>query len=284
MSHRHLEAVPAIRLSHVRFQYPAAATWALDDIDLEVRPGEIVGLVGPNDAGKTTICLVASGLAPGVTGGRIDGEASLVGQPTASLKPSDAARLCGILFQQPRSQLSGTTATTWEEIAFGPRNLGLPLDEIIERVNNVVSTLRIEHLAPRDPGRLSGGQGQLVALASVLALRPIALVLDEPTSQLDPEGTRLVGEAIRRAADDLGCAVLVVEHKTGLLATISSRVAVVDGGRLIATGAAREVLESDALPNIGVEPPPDVRLRQAGSELSDSARTRLTAAIESRTG
>ena len=278
------ERTPGIRLEGVRFQYPGARSWALDGADLEVWAGEVVGLVGPNDAGKTTLSLVASGLAPGVTGGRLEGTATLVGVGTAGLKPSEAARLCGVLFQQPRSQLSGTSVTVWEEIAFGPRNLGLPVADIVERVGRVLSVLRIEHLAARDPGRLSGGQGQLVAFAAVLALEPAALVLDEPTSQLDPEGTRLVGEAILRSAEELDCAVLVVEHKAGLLESIASRIAVLDGGKVIETGPTEAIFTSDALAAVGVEMPPAMRLRRAAATLpTGDTRTAFEAAIEAAT-
>jgi energy-coupling factor transporter ATP-binding protein EcfA2 len=151
----------------------------------------------------------------------------------------------------------------WEEVAFGPRNVGLGLAEIVERVEASLAALRIESLAPRDPARLSGGQAQLVALASVLALRPVCLVLDEPTSQLDPEGTRLVGEAIRRLAGDLGSAILVAEHKTALLARVADAAIALGGGTVVAHGTVRDVLEDPALIELGVDPPPAVRLRRA---------------------
>jgi energy-coupling factor transporter ATP-binding protein EcfA2 len=269
----------AIRLEGVRFQYPGARTWALDGVDLAVAPREIVGLVGANDAGKTTVCLVASGLAPGVTGGQLAGSARLLEAPTSALTPAQAASRCGVLFQQPRSQLSGTAVTVWEEIAFGPRNFGLPPNEIVERVESAMAVLGIEHLARRDPGRLSGGQGQLVALGSVLALRPTALVLDEPTSQLDPEGTRLVGEAIARTATEIGCAVLIVEHKTDLLAAIADRTVVIDRGRTVAAGPTVQILASDTLTEIGVDAPSAVRLGRAGAGLAPDLRARLATAI-----
>jgi energy-coupling factor transport system ATP-binding protein len=269
-----------LALRSIRFQYPGSRAWALDGVDLTVAAGEIVGLVGPNDAGKSTVCLVASGLAPTVTGGRLEGEAEIAGTPTRQIKPGETARRCGVLFQQPRSQLSGTAPTVWEEIAFGPRNLGIPLEEIAERVARAVDLLRIRHLLDRDPARLSGGQGQLVAFASVVALDPAVLVLDEPTSQLDPEGTRLVGEAIARAADTRGCAVLVVEHKTALLATIAQRIVLLGpGGRTLGAGAAADVLESSELVTAGVEPPPEVRLREVTSQLPEILRRRVLDAV-----
>jgi len=260
------ETTRLLHLRGVRFQYPGSTGWALDGIDLDVDDGEIVGLVGANDAGKSTVCLVASGLAPGVTGGRMDGVVEIAGVSSEGLAPGETAGPCGVLFQQPRSQLSGTAATVWEEIAFGPRNLGIPLDEIAERVGRAADLLRIDHLLDRDPARLSGGQGQLVAFASVLALDPAVLVLDEPTSQLDPEGTRLVGEAIARAARDRRCGVLVVEHKTALLAEIAHRVVVLGpGGRTLAAGPATQILSSDELVHAGVDPPGVVRLRRAAA-------------------
>jgi energy-coupling factor transport system ATP-binding protein len=253
----------AIRLEGVRYQYAGTRTWALDGVDLSAGAGEIVGLVGPNDAGKSTVCLVAAALAPAVTGGRLEGQAWLVDGPTAELPAHEAARRCGVLFQNPLAQLSGAAATVWEEIAFGPRNVGLERRAIAERVARSLELLRIAHLAPRDPGRLSGGQAQLVAMASVLALEPRALVLDEPTSQLDPEGTRLVGEAIRRVAGETGSGVLIVEHKTALLATIADRVTVLAQGRTVLTGATRDVLADVSLTELGVDPPADVRIGRA---------------------
>jgi energy-coupling factor transport system ATP-binding protein len=253
----------AIRLEGIRYQYAGTRSWALDGIDLGVRSGEIVGLVGPNDSGKSTVCLVAAALAPAVAGGRLEGLAWLVDGPTSELPAHEAARRCGVLFQNPLAQLSGTSATVWEEVAFGPRNVGLDRRLIAERVEHCLDLLRIGHLAPRDPGRLSGGQAQLVAMASVLALEPRALVLDEPTSQLDPEGTRLVGEAIRRVAGETGSGVLIVEHKTALLASIADRVAVLAQGRTALNGLTREVLADVSLTELGVDPPAAVRIGRA---------------------
>ena len=252
-----------LTLAGVRYQYAGASDWALDGVDLSVEAGRVLAVVGPNDAGKSTLALVASGLAPLAVGGRLEGSVLLGGHETRGLAAHEAAQRCGILFQNPSTQLSGTAHTVWEEVAFGPRNVGLGLAEIVERVEGSLAALRIEHLAPRDPARLSGGQAQLVALASVLALRPRCLALDEPTSQLDPEGTRLVGEAIRRLAGDLGSAILVTEHKTALLERVADTAIALRDGTVVARGTVREVLDDPELVGLGVDPPPAVRLRRA---------------------
>jgi energy-coupling factor transporter ATP-binding protein EcfA2 len=256
-------STPPLQLEHARYQYAGARSWVLDGIDLAVAAGEVMAVVGANDSGKSTLGLVASGLAPTVVGGNLDGVVELVGRPTAGLRPHEAAQLCGVLFQNPTTQLSGTSHTVWEELAFGPRNVGLAVDEVVDRVEEVMRALGIEGLAPRDPARLSGGQAQLVALASVLTLRPRCLVLDEPTSQLDPEGTRVVGEAIRRLAGETGTAILLIEHKTGLLARTADRCIALADGRIVLNGSIGEVLGDERLIELGVDPPPEVRLRRA---------------------
>lgn len=259
-------------LRDARYAYAGTSTAVLDGVDLEVPAGRVVGLVGPNDAGKSTLCLVAAGLAPTSIGGRLSGSVRLDGTETVELRPAEAAQRCGILFQNPLTQLSGTTATVFEEVAFGPRNVGLDLATIVERVDESLATLGIGALGPRDPDRLSGGQAQLVALASVLALRPGVLVLDEPTSQLDPAGTRLVGDALARLAGETGTAILVVEHKADLLARLAHEVAVIEAGRIVAMGPTADVLGDPSLPALGVEPPAAVSIARAAAEADVSAR------------
>ena len=120
-------------------------------------------------------------------------------------------------FQNPNTQRSGIAATVFEEIALGPMNLGLPVAETVERTRAAIARLRLDDLIRRDPQRLSGGQAQLVGIASLLAMQPRHVILDEPTAQLDPAGTRLVGEALRALATT-GTSLLIAEHKTDLLA------------------------------------------------------------------
>jgi energy-coupling factor transporter ATP-binding protein EcfA2 len=248
-----------LELHGVSYRYPGYARQVLSDIDLALADGEIVGLVGPNEAGKSTLCLVASGLAPASIGGTLSGEVAVDGQSIAGRRPYELASLVGLVFQNPNTQRSGVTATVFEEVALGPVNLGLAVAETLERTRWALATLGIAELSERDPMRISGGQAQLVAIASILAMRPAHLVLDEPTAQLDPEGTRLVGEALRALAGT-GTALLVAEHKTELLDAICHRVVVLEAGRVALAGPAATVLADPGLMAIGVDPPARVRV------------------------
>lgn len=267
-------------MRQVRYTYAGTSRPVLEGIDLEVDAGEVVGVVGPNDAGKSTLCLVAAGLAPGVIGGRLDGTVELGGASTAGLRPHEAAQRAGILFQNPLTQLSGTTTTVFEEVAFGPRNLGASMTDVLATVEWALATLGIDHLAPRDPQRLSGGQAQLVALASVLALRPALLVLDEPTSQLDPSGTRLVGDALAVLATEAGTSILVVEHAASLLSRLARRVLVMEDGRIVDEGPPDAVFSSPSLLDRGVEPPGAVTVARAAQ---DAGVDHLLAGLDLRT-
>src|SRR6476646_1700367 len=252
-----------LTLKGVGYRYAGFATPVLHDIDLTLGDGELVGVVGANEAGKSTLCLVACGLAPGSIGGALTGgRLEIDGEPMAGRPVHEFATRVGIGFQNPSTQLSGVTGSVFEEVALGPMNLGLMPPETVERTKWALATLGIEDVAEREPHRLSGGQGQLVVIASLLAMRPPHLVLDEPTAQLDPEGTRLVGED-RKSLAATGTALLVAEHKTDLLDDLCSRVVVLEGGRIVADGATREVLADPRLVAWGVDPPGRIRLATA---------------------
>lgn len=251
-----------LELSVESYRYPGYARNVLHDLELRLGDGELVGLVGPNDAGKSTLCLVAAGLAPASIGGVLKGTLTLDGTPAAGLKTHELAERAVVGFQNPNTQRSGLAATVFEEIAVGPMNLGLEVPETVARTREAIARLRLESLVERDPQRLSGGQAQLVAIASLLAMRPRHVILDEPTAQLDPEGTRLVGEALKALADD-GTSLLVAEHKTDLLDGLCQRVLVIDGGTLVRDGPTAEVFADPELETLGVEPPARIRLRRA---------------------
>jgi energy-coupling factor transporter ATP-binding protein EcfA2 len=270
-----------LRLESISYRYAGAARASLQDVSLTFGDGEVVGVAGRSEAGKTTLCLVASGLAPRTVGGTLSGRLLLDDEDTAPMAIHQLAGRIGIAFASAATQLSGIAATVYEEVAFGPMNLGVPRDEIIDRTGEALTTLRIEDLAARDPARLSGGQQQLVSIAGLLALRPSHLVLDEPTAQLDPQGTRLVAEALGRLAAD-GASIAIAEQNADLLAAVCDRVVVLDHGRVALEGATASVLADARLPDLGVRPPARVRLARAATEsgIPDARRDRLLKALE----
>jgi energy-coupling factor transporter ATP-binding protein EcfA2 len=217
-----------ILLEEASYRYPGAAAWALGPISLELRPGEVVGVRGANESGKSTLCLLVSGMAPAAIGGEVRGRVLVDGRPTSELPPHELARRCGLLFDNPAVQLTDLHRIVYDEVAFGPCNLGLPEAEAHASTRSALELLDIGHLAERHPRRLSGGESQLVALAGLLALGPAYLALDEPTSRLDAERSALVAAAIERVAA-AGVGVLVAEHDEVLLARLCDRV--VDLGR-----------------------------------------------------
>lgn len=254
-----------LRLESVSYRYPGARRPSLREVSLDLPDGEVVGLVGASEAGKTTLCLVASGLAPHVVGGTLRGRVLLDGEDLGGAHMHELAARVTIAFQNPSTQLSGVATTVFEEVAFGPMNLGVPRNDLLERTWSALEALRITPLVERDPQRLSGGQQQLVAMAGLLAMRPEHLVLDEPTAQLDPAGTRLVTDAVARLAAD-GASILIAEHKTDLLAAVASRVVALEAGAVALDGPTGEVLGGETLRRLGVAEPPRHRLSRLGRE------------------
>jgi energy-coupling factor transporter ATP-binding protein EcfA2 len=246
-----------LTLAGVTYRYPGARHPSLTDVSLELRPGEVLALLGPNEAGKSTTCLVAAGLAPRAVGGILAGRVHVDDRDLAAVPVGELAGLVGIGFAT--ASLSGICSTVYEEVAFGPMNLGLPRAEVMERTEQAMDAVAISSLADRDPERLSGGQRQLVAIAGVLAMSPRHVVLDEPTAMLDPAGTRLVAEALASLAAG-GASILVAEQKTDLLAGIATRAVVLAEGRVVLEGPSASVFADPTLDTLGIEPPTSVRL------------------------
>jgi energy-coupling factor transporter ATP-binding protein EcfA2 len=260
------------------YRYPGFARSVLRGISLTIPDGQRVGLIGRNEAGKSTLCLVASGLAPASVGGELKGTLTIDGEPMAGHRTYELAERVVVGFQNPNTQRSGIAATVFEEVALGPMNLGLPLAETVLRTRAALALLRLEPIAERHPARLSGGQAQLVGIASLLAMRPGHVILDEPTAQLDPAGTRLVTDALRQLAD-AGTSLLIAEHKTDLLDGLCERTIVLDDGRIVLDGPTSDVMGDPSLAGLGVEPPARVRLERAfvagGIDITDDLRSLL---------
>jgi energy-coupling factor transport system ATP-binding protein len=222
-----------LELRGVAYRYAGARRPAIEGVDLAIADGEIVGITGRNEAGKTTTCLVASGFAPASIGGELVGDAVLDGTPLGVNASWELAGRTGLVLAEAASQRSGMTGTVLEEVAFGPVNLGLEVDETLARARWAISALGIDRLRDRDPAHVSGGEARLVAIASIAAMRPRLLVLDEPAGELDADGRRRV-VALLRALAAAGASVLVAEHDLDILAALGARVVTIDAGRLSA--------------------------------------------------
>ncbi len=250
-----------LRLQGVSYRYPGADGDTLHGIDLELAEGTVTGLAGPSEAGKSTLCLVAGGLAPRVVGGRLVGEVSLDGADVAGWPMHQLAEHVVTGLQDPAGQLSLIADRVFDEVAFGPANLGLPRDEVEARAEEALRQVGIEDLRGRDPVQLSTGQQQLVVIAGLLAMRPRYLVLDEPVAHLDAQGTRLVLDAVAGIAAS-GTAVLIAEQRTEALARVCGSLAILAHGNIVARGPVREVLADPATVAMGVEELPELRLRR----------------------
>jgi len=240
-----------IELSNVTYTYPAAKFPALQNLNLQVNEGELVALVGANGAGKSTLCYTLAGFVPHFYRGELKGTVAVAGVDTHTTPLSELVLTVGLVFQNPFSQISGSKFTVYEEIAFGLENIGLPREEMKARVEKAMTLTGIVDLAGRSPYALSGGQQQRVALASILAMAPKVLVLDEPTSQLDPIGTREVFQVIKTLSQQ-GVTIIMAEHKIEWIATFADRVVALAGGEIILQGKPEEVLASPLLPEHGI--------------------------------
>lgn len=230
-----------IVLKHVTYRYPLARQDALKDFSYRFKKGVFYGIIGENGGGKTTLCNLVRGLIPHFYKGDLTGECLIAGQDIREIDIDRLSTRIGYIFQNPFTQISGVKETVFEEIAMGLENLGVPKKEMIERVIDVVKLLKIENLIKNNPNRLSGGQRQRVAFASIMAMDSEILVIDEPTSQLDPESTEDVF-AIIHGLKEKGKTILLVEHKVDLLAEYAEEVLVMKDGRLITSGTAKSVL------------------------------------------
>jgi energy-coupling factor transporter ATP-binding protein EcfA2 len=266
-----------ISLQNVTYTYPATDTPALRDISLEVPAGQFCAVVGPNGAGKSTLAYVVAGYVPHFYRGRLSGEAVVAGRRTAETPLSELAARIGLVFQNPFNQITGARFNVREEIAFGLENLAVARAEMAERVQAVMALAGIADLAERPPLSLSGGQMQRVALASVLVMRPPVLVLDEPTSQLDPVGSREVFAAIRALAATGETTVLMIEHKMEWVAEFTDRVVALVDGRVAADGPPGEVLTDGALAARGLG---QTRYTLAARRVGGRADRRLPVTLE----
>lgn len=233
---------------------------ALRSVDLELGPGELVGVSGRNGAGKSTLALLATGFIPRVVRAEISGEVLVDERPTRDAALADLVTRVGICFPTPANQLSASKLTVREELAFGLENLGVARAEMDWRIERTLDELKIAHLAERLPTALSGGEQQRVAIASVLVMGPGLLVLDEPTAQLDPAASELVGALLSERAGS-GVGVLIAEHKPTLLGR-TGRCLVLEAGEQVCLAPPGEALGSRVQAALGGLVPPLVAVAE----------------------
>ena len=239
-----------VTLQNVTYKYPLTKTPVLQNVNLQVNEGEFVSIVGPNGAGKSTLCYALAGFVPHFFKGEISGSIEVAGKESSKSTLDEWVLNVGLAFQNPFNQISGAKYTVFEELAFGLENIGVPRSEMKGRVEEAMALTGIRDLADRSPYSLSGGQQQRVALTSILVMRPKLLVLDEPTSQMDPIGTREVFGTIRKMAEE-GMTVVLVEHKVEWIAEFADRVIALKDGSVMLEGKPNEVLTSDLLAENG---------------------------------
>jgi ABC-type cobalt transport system, ATPase component len=243
-----------IIVRNLKYRYPQTEQLALKGLDFTVEQGEFIGIVGRNGAGKTTLCAALTGLVPLFFKGAYGGSVQIDGIEVRKSKLSDLVRKVGMVFQNPETQITGARETVTEELAFGLENLGVSKPEMRRRIDHALRLLEIEHLRERNPFSLSGGQMQRVAIASSLVMQPEVMVLDEPTSQLDPRGTEEVFKAIKNLSAQ-GITIIMVEHKIEKIAEYADRILAMDQGRIIANGFPSEVFSTEGLGTHGIRPP-----------------------------
>ncbi len=238
----------AISWQQVGFAYPDGPV-VLDAVDLEVEAGEVMLIVGNSGSGKSTLLRTTNGLVPHSSGGRFRGEVVAFGRSIRSSKPRDLADVVGFVNQDPEAQF--VVDHVEHDLAFVLENLGTDQATMRRRVEEVLDALGIAHLRDRSPATLSGGEKQRCAIAGALAAAPAALVLDEPTSMLDPQGADDVLAAIGRLNDDLGTTVFMAEHRLERAAPMADRAVLIEGGTLASSGPPQEVIASyDGAPTV----------------------------------
>lgn len=253
-----------IEVKDLKYRYPGTTELALDGVSFTVEKGEFIGIAGENGAGKSSLSQALLGLIPQFYKGAYGGSVTVCGIDARSTPVSELCRHVGLVFQNPFNQLSGAKDTVYDEVGYGLQNLGFPPEEIRTRVESVLRCFGIWEYRDRNPFDLSGGQLQRVAICSVLAMKPDVLILDEPTSQLDPEGS----EEVFHTVDELtkmGITIIMIEQKIEKLAGYCDRVLLMHQGRVVDYDTPRRIFSREDLYDLGVNPPAYTRFARANA-------------------
>jgi len=254
------KTLAVIETRDLTYTYPGATKPAIRDVSITIESGEFVILTGPSGCGKTTLCRCFNGLIPHFYGGKLEGEVVVAGRKVVDHLIYELARHVGLVFQNPENQLFALSVE--KDVAFGLENLAVPRDEMRKRVDWALQMTGIEELSERPPHELSGGQQQRVAIACVLVMQPDVMILDEPTSFLDPVGAQKIFEVINELNKKLGTTIILVEHRLDLASKYANHVIVMDEGKIVLDGEPRGVFNSEKARLIGVGVPKATRLYQ----------------------
>ncbi len=254
------EPLALIEAKNLRYQYPSGTALSIRDVSLSIEKGEFVILTGPSGCGKTTLCRCLNGLIPHFYGGKLEGELKVAGLDVREHPIHELAQHVGFVFQNPENQLFALSVE--KDVAFGLENLGLSREKMRRRVDWALRITGIEGLRERAPHELSGGQQQRVAIAGVLTMQPEVLVLDEPTSFLDPSTAEKIFEVIYELNKSIGITVILVEHRMDLASKYADHVIVMDKGRIVLDGTPKEIFTSEKADLLGVGIPRAVKLYQ----------------------
>ncbi len=249
-----------IETKGLTYTYPGGSKQSITDVSIKIEKGEFALITGPSGCGKTTLCRCFNGLIPHFYQGEMKGETTVAGMNISEHPIHELAKHVGLVFQNPENQLFALSVE--KDVAFGLENLGTKRETMREKVDWALELTRIYDLRERAPYELSGGQQQRVAIASVLAMQPEVMVLDEPTSFLDPLGARRIFEVIHQLNRTLGITVILVEHRLDLTAKYTNHIIVMNEGRVVLDGDPREVLQSEETRLIGVGIPKATLLYQ----------------------
>jgi len=237
-------AVPAISARNLSFKYAGAEIPSMENVSISIQKGEFVILTGPSGCGKTTLCRCLNGLIPNFYSGDLTGDLEVDGVNVNGKTTAELASHVGFVFQNPENQLFSLSVE--RDVGFGLENMGVPREEAIERVQWAMRATGIFDLRDKAPYELSGGQQQRAAIAGILAMRPSILVLDEPTSFLDPKSAEEIVAVIAKLSSDIGLTTLLVEHRLDIVSRYANRVIVMDRGRVELNGAPSEVYNDRA--------------------------------------
>ncbi len=224
------------------FKYPTGQQDVLKGVSFSVQRGEFIGITGPTGAGKSTLALCLRGLIPHAVTGKMQGSVTVCGLNTRQTNPAQIGEKVGLVFQDPEAQIIGLTVA--EDLAFAPENYTWPPERILVEIPRMLKTVRLEGLEERETFSLSGGQKQRVALAGALMMSPELIILDEPTSELDPIGKAEVFDAVQRLRDEHNTTIIMIEHAVEQLAEFADRIFMMEQGHIVAQGTPRELFRN----------------------------------------